>query len=132
MPHILRDSEGNEIGRSATQIILTGDAARSLDETWLSLPAGCTVEVAPDPEPVPAEVTMRQARRALLDVGMLELVPQKISLLPEPQRSRALIDWEYSSTVQRHNGFVAALAPMLGLNDAALDALFIAASKVPS
>lgn len=82
------------------------------------------------PPPVPVEVTMRQARLALLAAGKLTLVDSAIAAMPEPQKSAALIEWEYSNAVQRHNGFVAALGPALGMTSADIDALFIAASKI--
>ena len=42
---------------------------------------------------------MRQARRALLAVGKLGAVDAAIAAMPEPQRSAARIDWEYSTAV---------------------------------
>ena len=80
---------------------------------------------------VPQEVTMRQAQRALLDAGLLDAVEAAINALPEPPRRAALIDWTKSSTLRRDSQFVAVLAPGLGLDAAALDALFVAALKVP-
>ena len=80
--------------------------------------------------PVPSEVTMRQARLALLGAGKLAMVDAAIDALPEPQRSAARIEWEYSSAVQRHNGFVAALGPALGMTPEQIDALFVAAAAL--
>ena len=80
---------------------------------------------------VPSEVTMRQAQRVLLDAGLLDAVEAAINALPEPPRRAALIDWTKSSTLRRDSQFVAVLAPGLGLDAAALDALFVAASRVP-
>ena len=79
---------------------------------------------------VPGAVTMRQARRALLAAGLLAAVEAAIDALAEPERSAARIEWEYSSEVQRHNGFVTQLAPALGLSDAQLDALFVSAAAL--
>lgn len=79
---------------------------------------------------IPASITMRQARLALLGAGMLAGVGAAIDSLPEPLKSAAQIEWEYSNEVQRHNGFVEQLAPALGLTTAQLDALFIAAAKL--
>lgn len=80
------------------------------------------------PVPVPTAVTMRQARLALLSAGKLAAVTTAINALPSPQKEAAQIEWEYSQEVQRHNGFVAQLGPVLGLDAAALDALFVAAA----
>lgn len=79
---------------------------------------------------VPQEVTMRQARLALLAVGKLVAVNAAINALPDPQKTAAIIEWEYSSTVRRDSQFVALLGPALGLDAAGLDALFIAAAKL--
>lgn len=79
---------------------------------------------------VPAEITMRQARLALLGAGKLAAVDAAINAMTEPAKSAAKIEWEYSNTVQRHNGFVAALGPALGLTDAQIDALFVAAAAL--
>ena len=79
---------------------------------------------------IPRAVTMRQARLALLGAGKLALVDAAIDSMPEPTKSAARIEWEYSGEVQRHNGFVAALGPALGLTDAQIDGLFVAAEKL--
>lgn len=81
--------------------------------------------------PVPAAVTMRQARLALLAIGKIDDVEAIIAALPSPQKDQALIEWNYSNEVQRSNGFVAQIGPALGLDGEALDALFIAAGAIP-
>ena len=83
-----------------------------------------------DAPPAPQEVTMRQARLALHAAGKLSTVNDAISALPDPPKTAALIEWEYSSTVRRDSQFVALLGPALGLDAAGLDALFVAASKL--
>ena len=86
--------------------------------------------VAPAPPPVPASVTMRQARLALLAHGLLGNVAAAINSLPEPAKSQAQIEWEYSNAMERGNTFVATLGTALGLNSSALDALFIDAAHL--
>ena len=80
------------------------------------------------PPVVPAAVTMRQARLALLGAGLLGSVQTAIDGLPSPQREAAQIEWDYSNELQRDNAFVALLAPALGLTSEQLDALFITAA----
>ena len=82
------------------------------------------------PQPVPQSVTMRQARLALLQAGLLAQVDGAIAALPEPDRTAAGIEWEYSQEVKRDQPFVQMLAPALGLDDEALDALFIHAATL--
>lgn len=88
--------------------------------------------VPPEPAPpqVPQSVTMRQARLALLGAGLLDGVDAAIAALPSPQKEAAKIEWGYSQEVQRHNGFVSVLAPLLSLTEAQIDALFIGAAKL--
>lgn len=78
--------------------------------------------------PSPQVVTMRQARLALLGAGLLDDIDAAINSLPSPQKEAARIEWEYSQEVQRHNGFVSVLVPILGLTEAQTDALFITAA----
>ena len=78
--------------------------------------------------PVPQQVTMRQARLALLSAGLLDDVDAAIAALPSPQKEVARIEWEYSQEVQRHSGFVSVLAPALGMTDEQTDELFLAAA----
>lgn len=79
---------------------------------------------------VPQVVTMRQARLALLGAGLLAQVDAAIDALPEPQKSAARIEWDYSSEVHRNRPFVQQLAAALGMDDAALDAMFVEAAKL--
>ena len=79
---------------------------------------------------VPAAVTMRQARLALLGAGLLSSVDAAIDSLPSPQKEVARIEWEYATEVQRSSGLVPMMGAALGLDDAALDALFIEAAAL--
>lgn len=79
---------------------------------------------------VPQSVTMRQARLALLANNMLANVQTAINSMPEPDKTKAQIEWEYSNAMERNNSFVATLGAALGLNAAALDALFIQAAQL--
>lgn len=99
----------------------------TISDLGVSPPDGSTTE---PPAYVPRAVTMRQARLALLAAGKLGQIDAAIDSLPSPQKEAARIEWEYSQEVQRHKPLVLALAPALGLDDAALDALFVAASQL--
>lgn len=87
---------------------------------------------APPPQSaaIPQSVTMRQARLALLNHSLLANVQPAINALPEPQRTRAQIEWDYSNGLERGNSFVATLGVALGLDDAAIDSLFIEAAAL--
>lgn len=89
--------------------------------------------LTPPPAPpvtIPSAVTMRQARLALLAAGKLSLVDAAIDALPEPQRTQAQIEWEYSQEVRRSNPLLTLIAPALGLDDDGLDALFVQAATL--
>ena len=87
--------------------------------------------VAPSPVPptVPQSVTMRQARLALLGIGLLDDVDAAIAATPDPaQRKAAEIEWEYAQTVDRNSPFTQQMAAGLSLTAEQLDALFTQAA----
>jgi hypothetical protein len=102
--------------------------------TWVNFRANAArdgIEQAPAVEPaplVPEQVTMRQARLALLGAGKLSLVDAAIDSLPSPEKEAARIEWDYSSSVVRSRPLVGMLGQALGLDDKALDQLFITAA----
>ena len=69
-------------------------------------------------------ITMRQCRLALLGAGLLDNVDAAIATLPEPDKSAAIIAWEYGAVVERLSPFVLSMIPLLGLTDAEIDNLF--------
>jgi hypothetical protein len=69
-------------------------------------------------------VTMRQARLALVERGLLGLVQDAIALIPEPDKTKIQIEWEYASEVARTSSWVSVLQPALGVTDEQMDDLF--------
>lgn len=83
------------------------------------LPEGTEVLPADPPPPVViTSVTMRQARLALLQSGLLTQVSASIT---DPA---AQIEWEYAQTVERNSPLVQQIATGLNLTEAQLDDLF--------
>ena len=80
--------------------------------------------------PVPASVTMRKARLALLAVGKLAQVSAIIAGLPSPQREAAQIEWEYATEVARNSPLVAILIVALEMTDEQADDLFRLAASM--
>jgi hypothetical protein len=84
--------------------------------------------------PVPAAVTRRQARQALLLKGVLDDVPVAIAALddgtPEGNQKMRLaqIEWEDSLEFERARPLVIEIAGAIGLDAAALDQLFVTAA----
>ena len=91
--------------------------------------------VAPPPPPapppaVPVSISKRQAHRALLDAGLLDLAEAKIAAIEDPKARRvAQIEWD-SQVYERSSVFLATFAGELGLSAAQLDALFIQAAAL--
>lgn len=76
--------------------------------------------------PVPSQVTMRQARLALLKRGLLDDVEAVIAA----SGRAAQLEWEYAAVVDRSNPAVAAVQQQQGLADAQIDDLFREAAKL--
>lgn len=86
--------------------------------------------VAP-PTPVPAGVTRRQAKQALLLNGLLSNVQPAIDAIPDAtQRAMIQIEWDDSQVFERNRPALVALGTALGLNSAQLDALFLQAATL--
>lgn len=85
------------------------------------------LEDAPAPE-VPQSISMRQARLALLQAGLLSGVETAINDLTEPDKSAARIEWEYATEMRRDHALIAALAAEMQLSEQQIDDLFIAAT----
>lgn len=93
------------------------------------------LELLPAPAPpapvVPDRVTRRQARQALLLAGLLDSVQPAIDAIPNPtQRGLAQIEWDDSQDFERQRPLVIGIGAALGLDAAALDALFIQAATL--
>lgn len=81
---------------------------------------------------VPSSVTMRQARLALLQAGLLDKIDAAINSLPEPKKSAAKIEWEYSQEVQIASEMTTFIAQIVGLSGEQINQLFINAAGVKS
>ena len=76
--------------------------------------------------PVPQQVTMRQARLALLSAGLLDDVEMVIAAAGRA----AQLEWEYAAVVDRSNPAVAIVQQQKALTDAQIDDLFREAAKL--
>ena len=66
-------------------------------------------------------ITARQLRLWLHGAGLLEQIPTLIAALPEPQRTTAQIECEFSSDYQRDHPLVTQLGAALGMTSADMD-----------
>lgn len=106
-------------GQSAGKVIVADESGYPVLESTPVLP----------PQ-VPSRVTMRQARLALHDAGLLTVVESAIDAMPEPPKTTARIEWDYASEVHRASAFVALLSAALELDEQALDNLFLKAVEL--
>jgi hypothetical protein len=89
---------------------------------WLE--EGNTPEPADIPPVVIPNISMRQARLALLADGLLDDIEAAMST-PEYK-----IWWEYSTVVERNNPLVEQVLAILGKSDEEIDQMFIGASQL--
>lgn len=92
-----------------------------LEESLVSL-----IKIKPLVAIVPNRVTMRQARLALLQVGMLPTVQEAINSSTQEDK----ITWEFSTEVARDFPVVQNFKITLGLSEEQLDSLFTLASTL--
>lgn len=134
-PELESITEDQAVDRAMLKLPATATDIRVLDES--ALPAtrerrnswaynNDKTAVLAGAAPVPPSVTMRQTRLALLGAGLLDAVTAAITAAGPA----AKIEWEYAGDVQRSAGLVPAMAAALGMSDAQLDALFIAAAAL--
>jgi len=76
------------------------------------------------------EVTMRQARLALLQSGLLTQVTNAINVMTGAEGDAARITWEFSGTVEKSNPLITQLATTLNLTTQQVDDLFILANTL--
>jgi hypothetical protein len=77
------------------------------------------------------DVSPRQIRLALLRSGVtMTQIEDAIGTLPEPIKSYALIEWEFSLAFKRTNPLVDDIGLLLGWSKEQLDALWLSASKL--
>jgi len=122
-PSILRTTDGSFIPADPANTDYVAYQA------WLA--EGNTPEPADAPPvPVITSVTMRQARLALLQQGLLTQVNNAVASMSGDQGDAARIEWEFSNTVERNRPFVQALAASLGLTSQQIDDLFTLAATL--
>lgn len=77
------------------------------------------------------DVTPRQIRQALVLGGIsLATIDAALNSLPEPQKSLALISWNYSLAFERNQELVESVAHLLGWTSQQLDDLWLFAGTL--
>jgi hypothetical protein len=123
--------QNNRISGTATDAYMGPDEFISAPENFDASLIDKYAIVAGELKLIPPEqVTMRQARLALLSVGLLSSVNDAISSLPSPQKEAAQIEWEYAAVVQRSSGLVPTMGAALGMTETQLNDLFFLAETL--
>lgn len=79
---------------------------------------------------VPVTVSMRQARLALLQQGLLESVNTALTAMEGVEGEAARIEWEYATEVYMYSPLVQSLTNVLGLTQQQILELFSLASSL--
>lgn len=107
---------------SEVVVLYPGDVIDPTLSTWYPPPLA---------QPIPPSiVTMRQARLALFNAGLLTSVNNAIAAMTGTAGDASRIEWEFAATVDRNSSLVSNLSATLGLTALQLDALFTAAAAI--
>ncbi len=120
-------------GNNVTEFATLGEAEAYKTANSLSADI-VTIEYEVPDEETPIEipdVTPRQIRQALILSGVsLESITDALATLPEPQKSLATVEWEYSISFQRNRPLVDGVGQMLGWTTEQLDNLWLYAGTL--
>ena len=122
IPFHARPDDSNEQGRKIYEDVVASGSATPFIAAEISEEE--QQAIALEKKRNRMNVSMRQARLALLQEGLLSSVEGALNALPEPDRSAALIEWEYATRVRRASPLVEALTTALSLTPEQLDDLF--------
>lgn len=113
------------LGHKVGELELPDDTSES---DWL---AKLAKYAEPPPPIILPNVTPRQIRQALILRGvMLSQITEAINQLPEPYKSLAMVEWEYSTAFIRNNPLVAQIGAVVGWDADQLDELWKLAASL--
>lgn len=76
-------------------------------------------------------VTPRQFRQAAILMGIsLQMIEEAIEQLPDPHKSLAKVEWEYSTLFERRRPIVRMMGTILGWTEKQIDDLWVVAGKI--
>lgn len=115
--------------KNATDQVLLLDAGHPVPPGYVQISDQQAAALSQPKTPI-TEVSMRQARLALLQTGLLSQVQGAIDALESPAKEAAQIEWEYATGVERNSQLVQILSPALELTEQQLDDLFTLAATL--
>lgn len=126
--HVVNTVKVDDVNFAQSQGWIVSDTARIGDEYDVETGAFVTPQM-PSPAPqVPNTVSRFQARAALHQAGLLAQVQ---SIMEDPDTDpMTVIAWQDATEFRRESPTVVALADSLGLDDTALNDLFINAARI--
>ena len=105
-------------------VIDIGDISPSPKVGWIRVGN----KLRPDIKPV----TPRQIRQALILAGIsIEMIETGLNSLPEPQKSLAKTELEYSTAFERNRPLVKSMGQMMGFSEQQLDDIWLLAMSLP-
>ncbi|WP_213287596.1 hypothetical protein [Bradyrhizobium sp. sGM-13] len=113
--------------QSSVVLEITGDNAEDPQAAFGGLVYDEASNTLSLPRPtVPQSVTPRQARLALLSVGLLDQVEASVNAAGGATK----ITWEYATEINRRDPMIISIGSSLGLTSDQIDALFLSASEL--
>lgn len=78
----------------------------------------------------PNVVTMRQARLAMFQAGILTSVDAAIAGMEGDEGEKARIEWQYAQTIDRDHPLVTSLSSVLSISESQMNELFATAQQL--
>jgi hypothetical protein len=116
---------GVSIGRPGDKGTWRVDFAPEVTQSEREAAAAVIAAIDADAPEVPLSVTPYQARLALNAAGLRDAAEAAVAAAPRDIRDA----WEYAISIERYSPFVAEIGAALGLSDAEIDQLFVAAGQ---
>lgn len=124
-------ASGDTMDEHAERVLaLCGDDPASVLQPLINGELGAYWEREAPPKRVPREILNWRAKAVLGKMGLTDKINAMIEAIPEADRLVIAAAWNGNASLARKGATVSALAAALGLSDADVDALFIAADSI--
>jgi len=130
-PEDFGPASGDTMEEHAARVAdLCGDDPASVLQPLINGELGPYWEREAPPKRVPREILNWRAKAVLGKMGLTKKIDAMIEAMPESDRLVIAAAWNGNASLARKGATVSALASSLGLSDADVDALFIAADSI--